>query len=131
MYISPTDRYRVGGSLGTSIYDGPKTEDQQPIAMFFNLPVEEARRLAALTVEALNAPHAHLHWRVVYSYWPEILCDLAELRLDLAEARKDTDRLKWAFGDPENGASRKQIEKLLMHCCTLEEAREMIDAERG
>ncbi len=62
-----TDSYRVGGSLGTSIYDGPKTEDQQPIAMFFNLPVEEARRLAALTVEALNAPHAHLHWRVVYS----------------------------------------------------------------
>lgn len=39
----------------------------------------------------------------------------------------DTERLRWAFGSPDQGASREQIEHILMHADTLEEARELID----
>lgn len=47
-----------------------------------------------------------------------------------AQQHPDSARLIWAFGDPENGATRQEIEQLLMHATTLDESRFMIDAAR-
>jgi len=47
--------------------------------------------------------------------------------LVIANMHPDTRRLRWAFGDPENGASREDIERLLADATNIEEARLMID----
>lgn len=55
----------------------------------------------------------------------------ANLEVALAMAREDSERLQYCFGDPENGASRWQIESLLMNCDTLGAARIEIDSMRA
>jgi hypothetical protein len=46
--------YRTGGTLGTTIYQGERSPGQQPVAMVFNLPVNDACDLAARIVALLN-----------------------------------------------------------------------------
>jgi len=46
--------WRVGNSLGTTIYRGDKTDDQQPVAIIFNMPLEEAQELALAITDLLN-----------------------------------------------------------------------------
>lgn len=58
----------------------------------------------------------------------ELLEHISALEAELATAKQDSARLRWARGDPENVASRQQIEAILTHADSLDAARSMIDA---
>jgi hypothetical protein len=49
----------------------------------------------------------------------------------VAENAKDAERLRYMFGDPENGASHEDLKRVWENATTLEEARAMIDALRA
>lgn len=49
----------------------------------------------------------------------------------IAELEADRRRLEWCFGSTEDGASRQDIEEILMHTSMLDEARAMIDKQQA